>query len=116
MKVLTCKPILSVLVAYGLFHAVLMAQARQRSPEGQFDARRLKLGNFIYRETEAGKDAGQSQIKIERIAVLSVSFGLRYHRDQVGRLMDGLQWSPRKQKPLTAERILRYPPLSLFGG
>ena len=40
-----------------------------------------------------------------RIArVIEREFGIRYHRDHVGKLMHRLQWSPHKRKPPRLER------------
>lgn len=40
-----------------------------------------------------------------RIArLIEREFGIRYHRDHVGKLMHSLQWSPHKRKPARIER------------
>lgn len=67
MRVSMCRSVWRVLVACGLLYAALTAQTRQPSVQREFDAGRLKLGTFVYRETQAGKDAGKSEIEIERI-------------------------------------------------
>src|SRR5215510_2594720 len=57
-------------LALALIGAARMSveEARPAAASSRADARRLRTGTFVYRETNRGKDAGRARIEIQRVA------------------------------------------------